>query len=69
MLTIKEFVARVVSGEEWNCPLCTGIPSMTFVDACNHLLKIHKLKCLHIGQETEGTDRGLFHSTAATFGR
>jgi hypothetical protein len=27
------------------------------------------LKCLHIGQETEGTDRGLFHSTAATFGR
>jgi hypothetical protein len=40
-----------------------------FDEACNHLMKAHGLKCLHVGQQTENDSNGKpWHSTVAVFG-
>jgi len=68
MLIASEIVVRVSSGEGRPCPLCTGVHLDDFEEACNHLLS-HSLKCLHVGQETESTDKGLWQNTVAVFGK
>jgi hypothetical protein len=43
--------------------------SVAFNDVCNHILSEHKLKCLHVGQETHHGDHGPWHDTIAVFGK
>jgi hypothetical protein len=54
------------------CPLCAGTRldgHNDFDKACNHLMKDHGLKCLHVGQETHGDEDKPWYSTVAVFGR
>lgn len=67
MPTAKKLIVRIVSGEPRTCPLCDESLE-GFEESCNHLLQVHKLKFLHIGQETEDVDKGL-QNTVAVFGQ
>jgi hypothetical protein len=66
----SEIIVRVSSGEEaLPCPLCPEFKLDNFEEACAHLLQVHKLKCLHVGQETEPADKGPWQNTVAVFGK
>jgi hypothetical protein len=67
MSVVKKVIVRIVSGDSRTCPLCDQSLE-GFEESCNHLLQVHKLKCLHIGQETEDVNRGL-QNTVGIFGR
>jgi len=64
-----KIVVRVSTSEERSCPLCgedlDGI--RRWEDSCQHLLREHGLKVVHVGQESCHSDEGLFHSTVAVF--
>ena len=67
----SQVIARVSSDVSGGCPLCNTRLDGTekFADACNHLMQAHKLKCLHVGQETSADADGKpWHSTVAIFG-
>lgn len=63
------------------CPLCSvakpfmleGTETTKFDEACNHLINVHNLKCLHVGQQTErnseADDNSLCFFTVAVFGK
>ncbi len=65
----KELIIRISSGEGRPCPICYDEQLDTFETSCEHLLKVHKLKCLHVGQETEAADLGPWQNTVAVFGK
>jgi hypothetical protein len=73
MPTASQIIVRVSSNEMRQCPLCRnadldGIKG--FEAACNHLLQGHKLKRLHVGQETINDQDGKpWHTTVAVFGK
>lgn len=67
MPAAKKLIVRIVSGERRTCPLCDESLE-GFEESCNHLLQVHRLKYLHIGQETEDVNRDL-QNTVAIFGR
>ena len=73
MPAASQIIMRVSSNEMRQCPLCrqTDLDGIkNFEAACNHLLQTHKLKCLHIGQETtEDRDGKPWQSTVAVFGK
>jgi len=70
MPIISKIIVRVSSGDEARpCPLCAKFQLNNFEEACNHLLQTHKLERLHVGQETEPTDKGPWHNTGAVFGK
>lgn len=66
-ITSKKII-QVISGEGGPCPFCNDVQLQPFEKACNHLMEIYRLKCLHIGQETEMTDYGPWQNTVAVFG-
>jgi hypothetical protein len=70
----KQIIRRISTNETVSCKLCDFTPyggsGAAFDDVCNHLMKEHGLKCLHVGQETtHGTDSQPWHSTVAVFGK
>ena len=69
----KQQIFRLSTNENIRCPICDYTTyagnELAFNDVCNHLLQEHKLKCLHVGQETRSSESGPWHSTVAVFGR
>jgi hypothetical protein len=70
----KERMYRLSTNETVACPICGfttyGGDEVAFSDVSNHILQEHKLKCLHVGQESRLSDSGgLAHSTVAVFGK
>jgi hypothetical protein len=69
----KDQMFRVSTGEAIKCPVCEyttyGGDPVAFSDVCNHILQKHKLKCLHVGQETTLGTEEPYHSTVAVFGK
>jgi hypothetical protein len=69
----KELIVYVSTNESRACPMpgCKFyLNGENFDGSCNHLLKAHGLKCLHVGQETGRDDEGKpWHSTVAVFGK
>jgi hypothetical protein len=51
--------------------LCRGVSlgGDDFEKGCNHLIQEHGMKCLHVGQESDEGDDGLWHFTVAVFGK
>jgi hypothetical protein len=66
----SKIIATINTNIGSSCPLCrTFLDGSQFDECCNHLLKKHKLKCLHVGQETSRDNEGhLCYSTVAVFG-
>ena len=65
-----KLIVRVATDESKNCPICDfsldGI--QRFEESCNHLLREHALRCLHVGTETHpGPDGKPWHITVASF--
>ena len=54
-------------------PICQyttyGGTSSAFNDVCNHILQQHRLRCLHVGQETHASGDTPWHDTVAVFGK
>jgi len=73
-IVAKEEMYRISTDETVDCPVCEFIvysgSSVAFSDVCNHILQVHKLKCLHVGQETTSGGNGEpRHHTVAVFGK
>lgn len=69
----KQEMFRLSTNERVLCPLCRytkfdGSPG-AFNDVSNHILQEHKLKCIHVGQETTRDDGQIYHHTVAVFGK
>lgn len=74
-------IVTVSSNMMGPCPLCSqaattmldGTETPKFDDACNHLINVHGLKCLHVGQQTKNNaaagDGSLCYFTVAVFGK
>jgi hypothetical protein len=69
----EEEMFRLSTDERIECPVCQftryGGDTLAFSDVCNHILKEHNLKCLHVGQETTSGENGPSHHTVAVFGK
>ena len=70
----EEQMFRLSTDETVACPICGyqthGGSVVAFGEVCTHILQEHKLKCLHVGQETyRASDGSPFHYTVAIFGR
>lgn len=70
----KEQIFRLTTAvTPFRCPLCQfttyGGSSSAFNDVSNHILREHKLKCLHVGQETHWSGDEPSHSTVIVFGK
>jgi len=68
----SKIIITVSSNVGAGCPLCNDffMGLEKFDESCNHLMQQHKLKCLHVGQETSHDNDGKpWHSTVAVFGR
>jgi hypothetical protein len=73
-IVAKEQMYRISTNERVDCPVCQfttyGGDAVAFSDVCNHILREHGLKCLHVGQETtSGSNGGPYHYTVAVFGK
>jgi hypothetical protein len=73
-IAAKECIYRISTNETVDCPLCDYFPpyngsATAFGPVCNHIIQEHKLKCLHVGQETTSGENGPWHSTVAVFGK
>lgn len=69
----KEVLVKVTTGIGTRCRFCDTFLDGSrerFEDSCEHLMKEHGLKCLHVGQETDRDDEGKpWHNTVAVFGK
>lgn len=73
-IAAKQVMYRLSTNESIRCPICQfttyGGDTLAFDDVCNHIIKEHKLHCLHVGQETSRNNDGHpWHSTVAIFGK
>ena len=69
----SEIIVMVSSNGDRQCPLCHDFSldgTKDWEESCNHLLREHGLKCLHVGQETAPSfDGSPYHNTVAVFGK